>query len=85
MQIGQWILLLQLQLTFWIIEKVESAVCCSWVYLFAFLDNEINCALCPHEGGWGCGTLGVSALGCAAGTLEPWNPGTLSPYHNHFS
>ena len=68
MQIGQWILLLQYQLTFWIIEKVERAVFCSWVCILAFLDNEINC---PHEGVWRCCALGVSAWGCAAGTLEP--------------
>ena len=71
MQIGQWILLLQYQLTFWIIEKLERAVFCSWVCILAFLDNEINCALCPHEGVWRCCALGVSAWGCAAGTLEP--------------
>ena len=52
-QIGQWILLLQLQLRFWTFEKLESAVFCDWVYLLAILDDEINCALCPWEGGNG--------------------------------
>ena len=27
----------------------------------------------------GGGTLGLFGWGCAAGTLEPWNPGTLEP------
>ena len=31
-------------------------------------------------GGGGGGTLGLSGWGCAAGTLGPWDPGTLNLY-----
>ena len=49
-------------------------------------DNKKNhCIVCyaqmtnaPLPGGGG--TLGISGWGCAAGTLGPWNPGTLNLY-----
>ena len=47
------------------------------------LKKSLHCFLspngqCPIARGGG-GTLGISGWGCAAGTLGPWDPGTLEP------